>query len=265
MHASYHVHSQWSDGRSSLAELATVARATALAEWGTSDHIVLRPDGIRLKWSMDPARLPAYVEAVRALQADAPPRQPVRLGLELDYFPGGEKALAELLADYSFDYLMGSVHFVDGLNVDSDLEQWKGLSPAGVNDVWRGYWARIAGLARSGFFTFVGHLDLPKIHAIYPTADLHAEADRALDEVARAGMAVEVNTSGWGRACGEAYPSLDLLRACHSRGIPALVSADAHVADHLTRDLDRGIRWLRAAGYREVVRIEGRRLRAVEI
>jgi len=265
MHTSYHVHSHWSDGKPTLAELATAAQTSGLAEWGTSDHIVLRPDGIREKWGMDPARLPAYVEAVRALQAEAPPGQPVRLGLEVDYFPGQEKALADVLGNHQFDFLIGSVHFVDGFNVDSDPDHWKSLSPEGVNDAWRGYWARIEGLALSGQFTFVGHLDLPKAFAYLPTADLSEDIGRALDAIARVGMAVEVNTSGWRRDCREPYPSLDLLRACRSRGIPALVSADAHAAEDLTRDLDRGMRWLRSAGYEEVVRFEGRRQKPVAL
>ncbi len=261
MHTSYHVHSKWSDGRNTLEELSAAARSAGLAEWGTSDHIVLRPDGFLVSWTMDPARLPAYVEAVRAIQASAPPEQPVRLGLELDYFPGRERELRELLADYPFDYVMGSVHYVDGLNVDSDHEQWQSLSPERVNEVWRGYWTRVAGMARSGLYTFAAHLDIAKTFARYPTADLGPEIATALDEIARAGMAVEVNTSGWGRACAEPYPSQALLTACLARGIPSLVNADAHGVEHLTRYLDRGLDWLRSAGYRQVVRFKRRRQR----
>jgi histidinol-phosphatase (PHP family) len=265
MHTSYHVHSTWSDGSSTLEQYQEAAISSEIAEWGISDHIVMRPDGIPVSWSMDPSRLPSYVEAVRAQQDRAPASQPLRLGLELDYFPGQEKAIADLLDGHCFDFIMGSVHYLGDFCIDNNLERWKALDPSGVDDAWRAYFERIAGLARSGLFSFIAHLDLPKAFAFRPTADLSREIGAALDEVARAGLAVEVNTSGWGRACNEAYPSLDLLGACLSRGIPALVNADAHSSRDLMRGLDRGMEWLKTAGYRHVVRFEDRRKRTVAL
>lgn len=265
VHTSYHVHTTWSDGSSTLEEYQEAAQASGLAEWGISDHLVLRPDGAPISWSMDPARLPFYVEAVRAQQERTPASQPLRLGLELDWFPGQEKVIADVLDGQRFDFVMGSVHYLDDFCIDDDLERWKTLGPAGVNEAWRGYFERIAGLARSGLFSFVAHLDLPKAFDFRPTVDLSREIGAALDEIARAGMAVEVNTSGWGRACREAYPSLEILGACRSRGIPALVNADAHNAGDLTRGLDRGLEWLKSAGYRQIVRFDDRHQRAVAI
>jgi histidinol-phosphatase (PHP family) len=265
MYTSYHVHSTWSDGSSTLEQYQEAASGSGLAEWGISDHIVMRPDGIPVTWSMDPARLPFYVEAVRVQQDQAPASQPLRLGLELDYFPGQEKFIADLLDGHRFDFIMGSVHYLGDFCIDNNLERWKALSPAGVDDAWRAYFERIAGLARSGLFSFIAHLDLPKAFNFRPTVDLSREIGAALDDVARAGLAVEVNSSGWGRACKEAYPSLDLLGACLSRGIPALVNADAHSSRDLTRGLDRGMEWLKTAGYRHVVRFNDRRTRTVAL
>jgi histidinol-phosphatase (PHP family) len=270
MYTSYHVHSRWSDGRNTIQELGEAARAAGLAEWGISDHYVLRPDGVRADWSMDLDRLPDYVAEVQALQSEAMRGKGValptlRMGLETDFFPGQEKALAEALRGYPWDYLIGAVHYVDGFPIDASADYWEGLSEDEVNAVWRGYWERIAGLARSGLYDFVAHLDLPKIFGYQPTVDLSSEVAAALDAMAAAGLAVEVNTAGWHKPCREAYPSLELLRGCHRRDIPALVSADAHATDHLARDLPCGAEWLRAAGYSEVVRFAGRRRRAVAL
>lgn len=265
MRTSYHVHSRWSDGANSLRELLEAAPKAGLAEVGVSDHFVLRPDGRRVSWSMDVDRLADYVAEVQSLQAQATPDVPLRLGLEADFFPEQEKALREILASYPFDYLIGAVHYVDGFLVDADPDSWKGLSPQEVNAVWRGYWDRVAGLARSGLYDCVAHLDLPKIFCCRPTADLTEEIQAALDAIAAAGLAVEVNTAGWHRPCQEAYPSQELLQGCQRRSIPALVNADAHAISQLNRDLDRGAEWLRRAGYRQVVRLAGRRMVAVAL
>jgi histidinol-phosphatase (PHP family) len=260
MHTSYHVHSTWSDGRSTLDELRTAAAGAGLAEWGVSDHIVNHPNGMAVRWSMATARLPEYVAAVSAMRDEAPAELPLRMGLELDYFPGEERRIAELTRGIPFDYILGAVHYIDGFNIDGQPEVWERMTPKDVNDAWRGYYARVEGLANSGLYTCVAHLDLPKSFGHRPTEDVTAERDRALDAVARAGMAVEVNTSGLRKACAEVYPSPDILRACRARGIPAQVNADAHAAADIGRWLDEGTAALRAAGYTEVVRFQGMRM-----
>jgi histidinol-phosphatase (PHP family) len=214
---------------------------------------------------MDPNRLSDYVAEVQALQDQAAPGLPLRLGLEADFFPEQQEALREILGSYPFDYLIGAVHYVDGFLVDADPHSWAALSPQEVNAVWRGYWERIAGLARSGLYDFVAHLDLPKLFCHRPTVDLSEEVQAALEAIAAAGLAVEVNTAGWHRPCQEAYPAQELLHACRQRGIPALVNTDAHAISHLGRDLERGVDWLRRAGYREVVRFAGRQRVAVAV
>lgn len=264
-HTSYHVHSRWSDGQNSVRELLEAAPAAGLAEVGISDHFALRPGGRCPSWSMDPDRLPDYVAEIQDLQARAGPGLPLRLGLEADFFPEQEKALRDLLTSYPFDYLIGAVHYVDGFLIDADPQSWESLSPQEVNVIWQGYWERITGLARSGLYDFVAHLDLPKIFRYRPTVDLSQQIQAALDAIAAAGLAVEVNTAGWHRPCQEAYPATELLQECRRRGIPALVNADAHAIGHLSRDLDRGAEWLRRAGYREVVRFAGRRKVAVDL
>ena len=94
--------------------------------------------------------------------------------------------------------------------------------------MWKGYWERIGQMAASGIYDFAAHLDLPKKFGFRPTIDLAQEAHTALDALAAAGMAIEINTAGWSLPAREAYPSLDLLRAARERDIPLLINADAH-------------------------------------
>ena len=54
----------------------------------------------------------AVVEAKRA-------GLPVKLGVEVDYVGERQPRLAEMLEPYPFDYQLGSVHWLDGLAVDS--------------------------------------------------------------------------------------------------------------------------------------------------
>jgi histidinol-phosphatase (PHP family) len=255
---SYHNHTRWSDGAPTVAGHIQAARAAGLAELGISDHYTLHPSGRECEWSMAPDLLGDYVLHVRAAALETPDL-PVRLGVEACFFPETVADLRERLAPYPWDYVIGSVHEVAGFPIDSDARDWQQLSAAEVDDVWRGYWDRIQQLAASGVCDFIGHLDLPKKFGYRPTADLTAEAEAALDAVAAADLALEINTAGWSLPAGEAYPSPALLRGARARGIPLLINADAHFAEFLTRNFDRARTLAREAGYTELVRYEARR------
>ncbi len=264
MLTSYHNHTRWSDGAPTVAAQIQAARAAGLDELGISDHYVLHPGGLEVEWTLPLDALGEYVAEIRAAAAETRGLT-VRLGLEADYFPETVEALRARLAEFPFDYVIGSVHYVDDFPIDEDAKFWNALSEDERNEKWRLYWHRIRGLAESGVYDFVGHLDLPKKFGHRPTVDLTAESDAALDAIAAAGMAIEINTAGWSLPAAEAYPSPELLRAARGREIPLLINADAHFPEFLTRNFDRARELARDCGYTELVRYERRQRIAVPL
>jgi histidinol-phosphatase (PHP family) len=254
---SYHNHTNWSDGDCTLEEQIEGARVAGLDELGISDHYVLYPGGKPVDWSITYERLGEYVEDLqRATRSIASPI--LRVGIEADFFPGTVDRLKNLLSLYSFDYVIGSVHFVDHFPIDESAGNWQRLTRGEVNETWAHYWRHIKYLAESGVYDFVAHLDLPKIFGFMPMADLREEWSAALDAIMEADMAIEINTAGWHKPVGEAYPSLELLKAARERDIPLLINADAHSPEHLVRDFERARALAREAGYSELVRYERR-------
>ena len=76
-----------------------------------------------------------------------------------------------------------------------------------MDRVYRIYYETLAAAARTGAFDVVAHFDLPKLWGQRPTADLSELEEEVLREVAAAGMAVEINTSGLDRhPVAEALP-----------------------------------------------------------
>jgi histidinol-phosphatase (PHP family) len=184
---------------------------------------------------------------------------PVKLALEVEWLPGRHEQLADVLGDYPWDFLLGSVHLVDGEAVDMEPGLWERLP---VEEVWRRYFAELAGLARSGLADVLAHPDLVKIFGRKPSweavEDCHEAAATAIGE---AGVAVEVSTAGLRKPVGEVYPDADFLARCRERGVGATLASDAHVAGDVARDFDAGLRQLRAAGYETVTVFEGRAAR----
>ena len=257
MLTSYHNHTTWSDGAPTLAAQIQAAKAAGLDELGISDHYVLYPGGEEVDWSLPLDMLGDYVLELRAAAHEVRGLT-LRLGIEADFFPETIEDLRERLAPYPWDYVIGSVHYVDGFPIDENTRFWDALSPEEQNEKWRLYWVRIRQLAESGVFDFVAHPDLPKKFGHRPTVDLTAEITAALDAIAAADMAIEINTAGWSLPAGEAYPSLELLQAARAREIPLLINADAHFPEFLTRNFDRARDLAREAGYTELVRYQRR-------
>lgn len=253
MLTSYHVHSIYSDGKTTIRELAEAAAAQGLDELGISDHYVLLPAGRNVSWSMSFDGLAQYLTELQEVTEEFRGRLVIRKGLEVDYDPATERELAEVLHAHDFDFVIGSVHFIDGFPVDESPDYWDRLSEGERNDLIRAYWVRIEQMAKSCLFDFAGHLDLYKKFGHRPTVDVSKDVMGALDAVAFSGMAVEINTAGWFLPAREAYPSLEILSACRSRAIPILINSDAHEPSNLTRGFDRAYELARSVGYSEVL------------
>jgi histidinol-phosphatase (PHP family) len=245
---SYHVHTLYSDGNSTIEEHCKAACSLGLEELGFSDHFTLKPDGSMCRWSMDPKRFPEYVAEVLAAKEAYAGRLNVRLGIEADYFPETASHTKDILSGYPLDYVICSVHFVDGVGIDESTKIWENAPQKDRDELFRRYWELIRQMAESRLGSIAAHLDLPKKYGYQAEVNLTAEVEAALDALAEHDWLVELNTSGWHKPCGEQYPSLDILKGLRRRGIPVILSSDAHKAAYLTRDFDRGQEMLSAVG-----------------
>lgn len=184
---------------------------------------------------------------------------PVKLGLEVDYVGERQDELSELLEPYPWDFLLGSVHWIDGQAIDQEPGIW-GLHS--VEESWRRYVRSLTELAASGAVDVLAHPDLAKIFGRRPAPPVLAELHEQIAEAAAAGgLALEISTAGLRKPVGELYPDLALLRACVARDVPATLASDAHVPSDVGRDFGRALDLAREAGCETVSVFEGRQRR----
>ncbi len=186
---------------------------------------------------------------------------PVRLGIEVDYFPGKEGAIRRVLAQAPFDYAIGSVHWIGpwGFDLLGVAGLWDGRD---VDEMYRQYFALLCQAARTGLFQIMAHPDLIKVmgHRPSPRLDRQALYDAAADAFLAGGAAVEVSTAGFRKPVGELYPDPAFLHTCARRGVPLSLASDAHQPEDVGLDFDQAVVLAHDAGYREVITFaQGRR------
>jgi histidinol-phosphatase (PHP family) len=172
---------------------------------------------------------------------------PVKLGIEVDHQPQLADEMADVLGPYPWDYLVGSVHFIDGLSIDSEPSL---VEAVGVETAWARYYEWLVDAA--AYVDVLAHPDLVKMHGPeldWDWAGLAAALRRAV---------VEVSSAGLHKPHGKVYPNAQLLSAAREVGIPITTASDAHVPQDVGRDLDRAIEHARVAGYDTVTVFEAR-------
>lgn len=231
--------------------------------WDDIDDAVLSP--VMGKWwaSEQGGDLDEYVEVVVAAKEAG---LPVVLGLEVDHYPGRMHQVADLLAGYPFDVLLGSVHWMgawgfDNFGQDPFVQEWDARA---IDDVWDRYTTSLEELADSGVCDVLAHPDLCKISGRRPDVpdEFH---HRMAEAAARSGMAAEVSSAGWRKPVGEAYPSPALLARFHAAGVAVTTASDAHAGVHVAERRDDVAELVRHAGYQELAAYRQRRSRAVPI
>ncbi|HET9324682.1 MAG TPA: histidinol-phosphatase [Gaiellaceae bacterium] len=253
----YHLHLRASDESidhtfEAVERFVEAAAATGVDEIGFSEHVYYFAQ-TRSLWTVPyhldrcVYDLEPYVDAVTEAKRQG---MPVKLGIEVDYVPGRQQETAELLAPYPWDYVLGSIHFVDGAGIDGEPTL---IAEVGLEEAWRRYYEALGSAARSGLFDSLAHPDLVRIHGPEIPWDW-GEVAASLD-----GACLEVSSAGLYKPHGKLYPNPELLGAARARGSAITLASDAHVPENVGRDLDKAVEHARSAGYETITVFDARR------
>ncbi|MBW8332512.1 MAG: histidinol-phosphatase HisJ family protein [Prolixibacteraceae bacterium] len=254
----YHMHSILSDGKDSYEEMVRVAISKGLDEIGFSDHVCIKP----VDWAISLIDIPVMTEQIMDLKLKYKNQIKIRYGIEMDYFPGSEKELKELIESLPIDYVIGSVHFIGDWNFDTDQSLY-GKWP---NDqVYGEYFELIQQAAMSGLFDIIGHLDLIKKFRIYPESNQNKLFEDTIRTIKKHDLVVELNTGGIDRPCADYTPGPKLLEMCYRHNVPVTLSSDAHNAGQIARHFESAIELLTQIGYHEIVGFKNRTRRMIRL
>ena len=213
-----------------------VASSRGLKEIGFADH----------DYYWDQMNFPLIREVAKDY-----PHLAVRIGIEAEYRPQDEERIKDLLGQYPFDFVIGSIHEINGWAFDIPEEEplYRKKDP---DELYRSYFEVVTRAARSGLFTTIGHFDLIKIYGVRPKTDILVLADEALTTVADHGLVLEVNTNGRYKPVHEFYPERRLMEEIQRRGIDFTLGSDAHCAGAVGRDIEEASQLLRQIGVHSI-------------
>ena len=173
---------------------------------------------------------------------------PVKTGIEICNFKNQAK-IKEIINNYDFDYIIGSVHFLKGWGYDfSDIKQvWQEHSLA---DIYHWYAQEIENLCESGLYDVLGHPFNIRLFKNLPDFSVDSVLVRVAKALKKANMAIDINTGTLYRyPIAEISPYPDFLKIAREYDLPIITSSDAHQPEDCGRYIDKAVEYAKEYGY----------------
>lgn len=232
-----HTHTYYCDGKDGSREIAEKAFALGFRALGFSGHEYAPQDS---DFCMSPQDTQKYRKEVLALKEIYRGRMEIYLGVERDFFGQPD--------DYPYDYIIGSLHYVekDGtlLSVDESEETMvtnvRRYFGGDYRSYVENYYALMGDVPEKTGADIVGHFDLiskfneGNKYFDEDTAWYRAAALGALRRAAKGKPIFEINTGAAARGCrSEVYPKRFILDEIERLGCPLILSSDCHQKEYL--------------------------------
>lgn len=245
----YHVHSVFSsDAKSAIMEMCESATRLGLGEIGFAEHMDFQIDPVSSHLDYD-----GYTEEIQRARRAYADRFVIRKGVEIDYQSRFEPQITEWLDDKQFDFVVGSVHYIDGVMIDSTYN-W-GVD---LGKVYGKYLSEVRSSVESGLFDVVGHLD---IVGRYVCERVHVEPsqfgvsfEEVLGIVAQSNVYLEINSKAINQGYADTMPGRRLVEDYLSFGGRRVsVGSDAHSSREVGRGVAEAYQFLFGSGLDDVM------------
>ena len=168
-------------------------------------------------------------EYVTLAQAAKDQGLPVKIGLEVDYYRDQMDVVAAVLAQYPFDVLIGSVHWLgtwmfDDLDTPAQMDEW---TTRDVDQCWADYTIALEELCAANAVDVLAHPDLIKVTGHY-ASNPQQYWDLMTSAAVRADVSLECSSGGWVKPVAEQYPANGFLDRLVEAGVTFTTASDAH-------------------------------------
>src|SRR5437763_347075 len=232
---------------SSALHMVLAAQQKGLRVLGLSEHVFqmqetrlalqhLKPEGPLLTFD-------TYIEDVSAAACQS--NVDVRLGLEVDFIPGKNELIHSFIQEYSWDFLIGSVHEINGIQFEAN-HKW---SREEGEILWLQYFELLRRVVMSGYFSVVSHPVRMRVQNPYLPPTFDEELERLAAEATHYDVALEINGYDILHYHRLVYR---LARACMLHHTPISVGSDAHYPGGIAQAHQQTEKMLREIGITKI-------------
>ena len=227
-----------------LPQILDSALAAGYEIFGVSEHAprleerFLYPSEVAKGWNVDRLKddFERYARALPSLVEEYRGRLSVLRGFEAEVVP--TVSYVEVMRGYrrrfDFDYMVGSVHFVDEIAIDGELDEFEraleGLS--GLERLAVRYYDTVSEMVESLRPEVVGHLDLIRLYGwrfgSLDSSSVRRAAESTLEVIRRHDCILDLNTAGYRKGLGVPYPAPWLVKRARLLEIDFCFGDDSH-------------------------------------
>jgi histidinol-phosphatase (PHP family) len=259
----YHLHTLFCNH--ALGSMERYIQSAAVLGFGEIcflDHLTVQPAEKGL--SMTVKEIPYYFQAVRVLKQKYRHTIRIKAGLEIDFNPDHTGLFQEVAGTYAFDVIATALHFPGGMDVVSRRSSWC-FGEKDTDYVYGLYFEQLEKMLDYTYFDVICHIDLVKKFGRKPSRSFDREVDDILSKIKEKDLTMEVNTSGYNHPIQKPYPSLDMIRKCHEKGIGITLGSDAHKPEDVGQHYERALPMILSAGYRHLATFTKRKRSEIPI
>ncbi|MBQ7217322.1 MAG: histidinol-phosphatase [Synergistaceae bacterium] len=233
----FHVHTTYCDGKNSPEDMVLAAVSLGMKKLGFSGHSYTPFDEVPCMSQENTLR---YLDEIHRLKEKYSGQIEILCGTECDYYSD--------INPENYDYVIGSVHYIDCGGVYRHVDHTPEMLQAAIDDSFGGdpyalaehYYSLVADVVRKTRANIIGHFDLitklntgnrffDETHPRYVAA-----ANSALDTLLKTGVPFEINTGAMSRGYRDSpYPSLRILKYIAEHGGSVILSSDSHAKNTL--------------------------------
>jgi len=274
-----HVHSTGSDGKLTPEEMINEAIKSKIGYICFCDHYRRPEEFLRMKGKTSGNfDYEGYVNSIKELAKKYKDKIEVCFGTEIDWFEEFKPWISNEIKMFGkrYDLIIGSIHYLkigkEYYPIDATPELWEEVAnKIGTKKYVKEYYNQLRLMVKSELFDCVGHFDLIKIYN--KNSELFNENEswykkeilKTLDEVAKTGICIEINSHGFKKPVGHQYPSEWIIKEIAKRKIPITISSDAHRTGEVGDKLKEVFKMARKEGYKSVMKFKNHKMVKVEI
>ena len=201
-------------------------------------------------------RFARYITLCRQYQAHYADRITIFVGFETETYSGAIPFVRDLQKAFSPDYIVGSVHHVADMPIDTGPADYQAAAKAlgGMNALYLRYFDEQLAMIDALVPAVVGHFDLVRLFdADYDKRFRHPAIQervrRNLERIRDLGLILDLNLAALAKGASEPYLTEPILVQARELGIPVVPGDDAHSIQAVGRHMDDGIARLLRLGF----------------